>query len=382
MGLFRNREMSPLPRSPQEAAKSDNDQIYNLWQNNMINVQPLESSYQPFELSPREIYERMETDHCVKKLPTIHQQLNDEKTDRSNPVTMAIHGEALLPIETIFYSVTKEKTSERELLQLLANDFETLYRRVVERKGEYSSTASWMRDIKDNFNFVGRTELLEAAAGIATYWKERMDRYPENSIFVLLGEISKLGAVYGPPPGKVKSDEFLMDLIIQNFTDEELVKYRDRLLIDESALTGKSPENIDVVLLDDWTMTGTEMTHQLRSFLKRRPELASRTELQLVIADEERIKIGFRPGNSQDDTIWLPTRGYFMANKGKSAWDISVSGSHSSDHTTADNLAIILKEIGDSEGVLPRGLQVARPYHDDGYATTFRQRMEWARHSF
>lgn len=372
MVLSRKRKCPEDSLDTSRVAHRTNDAFYGLWIANQLAVNPLEPRD---ELSEQDIYERMEIDHCVRRLPRMSEQLAAKDCERNNLVTAIIGNRVLLSTKAYLVSDDeKSQISERENVRKIADELNQLYKTATERDNTRQGDVDCLDDIRTNLNYVGQAELLEAAAGIAAYWKERMNRYPDKTLFVLLGEIRKMDVDYGAPAGKVKSDEFLMDLVIQNFTDEELAHYSDRLIISESDLEGRSAEQVDVILLDDWIMTGSEMTEQRREFLTRHPYLASRMELQLVVADEEYLKIGFLPREVMYTGPWLPTRAYYMANKGESSWGIYLAGSHSSDYTTLKDLMSLVDKVEFKNG-LPTGLQVVRPYHNDGYKATFRERM-------
>ena len=111
----------------------------------------------------------------------------------------------------------------------------------------------------------------------------------------MLGEINNMErADYAAPQGKIKSDEYFMELIMGEFSDDELSQYVGRLLIDEHELANVSKENVDIIMLDDWTSSGTEIMEQQQCFLRRHPDLRDHIEVQLAIANEERLKVGFR----------------------------------------------------------------------------------------
>lgn len=130
-------------------------------------------------------------------------------------------------------------------------------------------------------------------------------------------------------------------------------------------------ENVDVVMLDDWTSSGTEIMEQQQCFLRRHPDLRDHIEVQLAIANEERLKVGFRMSGGQ----YVPVRAYYWANSSSELFSTYIAGSHSSDYSLAVDIGSVLGV----EDTMPPGVQVARPYHRGDYQTTFRQRLQHAR---
>lgn len=349
--------------SPNSEPKYDQNQVmYNLYEKGSVAVHPRE----PFEeVSGEEISHRMEIDHCVKRAPTLAELMSDSEHDRENNVCSVIGRRALLSREVD--ALTREDLSVQTEQQTIS----ALFSGLCARSDDLART-SRLSKIRNHLNYVGEPELTEAAHGIATYWKHRLDAHPDTTLFVMLGEISNIErADYAAPEGKIKSDEYFMELIMNEFSDEELTRYTDRLLVDERELANLPKENIDIIMLDDWTCTGTEIMEQQQCFLQRHPEWKDRIEVQLAIANEERLKVGFRMSGGQH----VPTRAYYWANSSSELLSTYIAGSHSSDYSLAVDIGSLLG----TEDTMPPGVQVARPYHRDDYQTTFRQRLQYAR---
>lgn len=340
--------------------KYDQNQVmYNLYEQGSVAVHPRK----PFEtVSGEEISHRMEIDHCVKRAPTLAELMSNREHGRENDVHSVIGSRALLSREVD--ALTREDFSVQTEQQTIS----ALFSGLCARSDDLART-SRLSKIRNHLNYVGEPELMEAAHGIATYWKHRLDAHPDKTLFVMLGEINNMErADYAAPQGKIKSDEYFMELIMGEFSDDELSQYVGRLLIDEHELANVSKENVDIIMLDDWTSSGTEIMEQQQCFLRRHPDLR---DLQLAIANEERLKVGFRMSGGQ----YVPVRAYYWANSSSELFSTYIAGSHSSDYS----LAVDISSLLGAEDTMPPGVQVARPYHRGDYQTTFRQRLQHAR---
>ena len=51
-------------------------------------------------------------------------------------------------------------------------------------------------------------------------------------------------------------------------------------------------ENLRVVLLDDWTISGSQLRDVYHSLVDQYPEIEDQIEMQLIVANEQRIKYG------------------------------------------------------------------------------------------
>lgn len=290
MVKLQNMIPARLRRARQASSSSEpkydqNQVMYNLYEQGSVAVHPRE----PFEtVSGEEISHRMEIDHCVKRAPTLAELMSNREHGRENDVHSVIGSRALLSREVD--ALTREDFSVQTEQQTIS----ALFSGLCARSDDLART-SRLSKIRNHLNYVGEPELMEAAHGIATYWKHRLDAHPDKTLFVMLGEINNMErADYAAPQGKIKSDEYFMELIMGEFSDDELAQYADRLLIDEGELVNLPKENVDVVMLDDWTSSGTEIMEQQQCFLRRHPDLRDHIEVQLAIANEERLKVGFR----------------------------------------------------------------------------------------
>ena len=308
------------------------------------------------ELSAKDIYARMEVDHCVKTLPTLEEMARQQ--ERTNEVAYVV-GRAALGAKAM-NDYPARTTTEGELIKSFLSD--TQY---------FSGGSSKARTLPDEISFIGGKELKEAAGGIADYWKERLGRNPDEQLYVVTGELARIDADYNFAVGAVKSDEYLMEEIIQNFSEEELAELSGRLLTSRDQI----PNNCTVIFLDDWTVSGTEMYEQYAKFVTDNlsRNLASKIEIQLAVASQRRICTGFDIGGTQ---LSLVTRAYFAAHDANCLNEVYTTGAHSSDLSIARTMERICDKFG---AAIPGLLQVLRPYRQEGFSLTFYDKIASSR---
>jgi hypothetical protein len=309
-------------------------------------------------------------DHVVKRAPKLAEQVRD--TTRTNKITYikdqthAIHTST----SDSYYKSNRESVSEQEALQQL----DTFLATATELKKTVSNNRYGLsaESMRDNLAFIGEKEYKEAAEGIANYWKTLLNTSERQQICVIVGDIAKSGY-----RGQTKSDEYLLDNILAHFSDKELEAYGARLTVDEEKL-GSRPEDTKVVLLDDWTISGSQLGGVATRFIARHPELEGQIEVQMIAASAARIKKGTLDapgtyyGGGTSKTSMIPIRAYFMAHNAAEGIDTSsgthITGSHSSVDYDFENdiahLADAMRYEGLGDGTLPPPTNIVRPYRD------------------
>ena len=338
------------------------------------------------EDSVSESLRQFELDHFVKEAPRLTDQLRDES--RTNRI-MYIKGSSeglLTDAHSDDYRDSRETITEVEALREL-DDFLAL---VQQELPDYAGEAKLMQE---NLTYIGEKEYKEAAAAIASYWKMSLDENPDLQILALVGEVAKKqqkrhrggGAMTDLP---IKSDEYLLENILENFTEEELIHYGGRLLVDAGDITAQ-PDNTRVVLLDDWTISGSQLFDAYSSFTEDNPGLENAMEVQLITAHEKTILEGFDLDGEGKDTI--PLRAYYKAHHSDYSWQgshhVHITGSHSAvDFDFEDEIQIMAEELN-AKGVsvaMPATTNIVRPYRYDGMTRAGlmqRQRLEAIRRS-
>lgn len=227
--------------------------------------------------------------------------------------------------------------------------------------------------MRENLTFIGEKEYKEAAVGIAASWKAALEANTDLQICVIAGEI-KINK------NQIKSDEYLLDNILANFTEEDWEKYGDRIIVDRDDIANMPKENLRVVLLDDWTISGSQLRDVYHSLVDQYPEIEDQIEMQLIVANEQRIKYGLSVDELMGDGKKIPVRAYFSAHDSKTAKNGAyITGFHSS--VDYDFEKLVRRMLWHAEGrekkseprgemYMPPGTNIVRPYSKDGYKLT------------
>jgi hypothetical protein len=269
------------------------------------------------DLSDRSIARSWEEQGVVKMAPTFAEQVEDSgrrTTFRVSSSANSYKRLAFLP-EGYIEGRVSEAEGLREVHGLLRGYIDYHFRRMARGTAEQKEFP-WLAkayDMKENLTFIGESEYKEATAGIAAGWKSYLDEDPERKICVLT-EAGKLERHVHAR----KSDDYLKNQVLENFTDEELERYSGRIVDRlEDMDMGASPDKGRVILLDDWTISGKQMReqyhHQMRKPLFRKFADGGRVEINLIVASADRIRNGLHivPGQPEKGTI--PVRAYYQA---------------------------------------------------------------------
>lgn len=335
------------------------------------------------EISPEEAAWLLELKRSVEVAPRLSNQLADDEEDRGNIVTyIAGLGKSLgTKTSEDSYRGGREEITEYEMLHQLD---EFLAKMEGSLGGKYADDA---RSIRDKLTFIGEKEYKKAAAGIAANWKAVLEVDANLQICVIAGEIAKLKdkktedkTIYG---NQIKSDEYLLEAILANFSEEDWEKYGGRVLVDRDDIAQAPKENLRVVLLDDWTISGWQLRKVYISLVGQYPEIRRQIEVQLIAANRQRIEQGLAV-----DWLYigekLPVKAYYSAHYSKTAArEAHITGSHStSDFDFEVTIARMVKRAGDlgMEGVcMPPGTNIVRPYRKDGVTRDSLVNIERAR---
>ena len=334
------------------------------------------------EISPEEVYWRLESERVVKVAPRLDEQLAGKAEDRSNVITCITGMNKSLGTDTSNDRYRKYRTdlTESEVLHQLdafLADIGTL----GDLDMSLVADAWYMRE---NLTFIGEKEYREAAAGIAASWMTSLEADNDLQIYAVAGEIAKLKkATY---KNQIKSDEYLLDNILANFTEGDWEKYGDRIIVDRDDIAKIPKEHLRVVLLDDWTISGLQLSIAYSSLSRQYPELKDSIEAQLIVANEERIKHGLAASwlrNSES----IPVKAYFLAHDSIEAeHGTHITGYHSAVdfdfEVTIKNMVGAARELLGADGKdvhMPPGTNIVRPYSKDGYKLTNIERARQCR---
>jgi hypothetical protein len=171
--------------------------------------------------------------------------------------------------------------------------------------------AATAESIRDGLTFIGEREYEEAVAGLGQSWKEYLDGDRDRMICVL-AEVGSLDRYYG----QQKSDVRVRDQVLSTFTDEELEAYSGRIVGDLSHITTSHPDDVKVVIIDDWSISGDQirdvfaMLNQDRRFKSYAD--AGSVEINMLVASNDTLIDGINM-RAFDDKSRLPVRAYFQA---------------------------------------------------------------------
>lgn len=331
------------------------------------NISPLSESQKPSDMllpEERSLIEKMDFEGYAKEAPRFADQLQED--DRINPIVYIKGGTELYYTKTSNpeYKQSRETIAEIDALKDL-NEFLLM---VEQESSKFATTAKSMRE---NLTYIGEKEYKEAAAGIAAYWKLRLDDDPELQILAIVGEIAK-GENRRSGNLPIKSDEYLLENILAHFSDDEIQYYAGRLVVDAKEVTADL-DHVRAVLLDDWTLSGGQLDSAQTSFAKQYPHLAEVMEVQLIVADGTVIEDGIEAYDARGAVQYLDVWAYYRAHPifdDKMNRSIAVTGSHSStDFGYESVLAGMVEDLRkkDPTVVLPASTNYVRPYRYDDY---------------
>lgn len=325
------------------------------------------------EISPEEVCWRLESEGVVKVAPRLDEQLADKTEDRSNVITCISGMNKSLGTDTSNdrYRRYRADLTESEVLRQL-DTFLSGISALGDLNMSLVADAWYMRE---NLTFIGEKEYKEAAAGIAASWMTSLEADNDLQIYAVAGEIAKLKnmsdkVVY---KNQIKSDEYLLDNILANFTEGDWEKYGDRIIVDRDDIAKIPKEHLRVVLLDDWTISGLQLSIVYSSLSRQYPELKDSIEAQLIVANEQRIKHGLEVDWLRDSEN-IPVKAYFLAHDSIEAEQgVHITGYHSAvdfDFEIAiKNMVNVARGLLGADGKdihMPPGTNIVRPYRKDG----------------
>ncbi len=335
------------------------------------------------EISPEEAAWLLELKNTAEVAPRLSDQLADDEEDRDNIITYITGLGKSLGTKTSedSYRGGRAEITEHEMLHQLDEFLAKMEGRLG---GKYADDA---RSIRDKLTFIGEKEYRKAAAGIAANWKAVMEADANLQICVIAGEIAKLKdrktddkTIYG---NQIKSDEYLLEAILANFSEEDWERYGGRVIVDRDDIAQAPKEHLRIVLLDDWTISGWQLRKVYISLVGQYPEIRRQIEVQLITANKQRIEQGLAV-----DLVYtgekLPVKAYYSAHySGAAARGAHITGSHStSDFDFEVTIARMVKRarnLGMEDVCMPPGTNIVRPYRKDGVTRDSLVNIERAR---
>ena len=249
-------------------------------------------------------------------------------------------------------------------------------------------------DVYENTSFVGEKELAEATAAIADYWKGYLRDNPESSIFVVTAgafgseQEESDDEAYDDDLGHIshnKSDGYIADRILANFSDEELMAYNGRMLFSAAELAGRDSRRIKTIILDDWIMSGMQMHYALDDVLGRMTP--TDLEINLVVCSRQRLAKGFEHRLAAEP---VPIKSYYAAHDTGHSYAAEVGGAYlTATHSSGDfpfegALEHIVEALNEADGnggevYMPPTANIIRPYYASEYRPEHLERLNTLR---
>lgn len=275
--------------------------------------------------------------HYVELAPSLAGIINDP--DRDNIITSfvaksVLYDKTMIGVETYNYTEHEGLLGLSNFLSSFISAASIEIQRLEERDKQETKAYSRLSELIikakvmiESLTFIGNKEYQSAISTIGQRWVDFIKEDPSNVICALTQWSSD---------AKIKSDAYLLDSVICGLSEN------DRKLLDGRVFNriddlpdSINPEDIRVVLLDDWIIGGKQLHEQLYwnyQLLEKRGLLGS-VEVNNIVAHKDRIENGFTAdielpdGRTIDYNI--PIFAHFMArsdaiNEGKSP----ITGSH------------------------------------------------------
>lgn len=218
--------------------------------------------------------------------------------------------------------------------------------------------------IMENLSFIGKREFDEAVRGIGEYWKQYLDQDANNKLVILRG-ISDSEKY----PGRTKSDSYLIDKVLDTFSDEELLRYQNRMPDNIAAVRSLDPKNVRIVLADDWTISGQQLSRAYQDIVKDpdNSKFRDNIEINLIVSSAGRIAEGLRSADTHPSVDSVKVKAYYKAhNAPKAKFGAHVSGTHSTANIdfgdVIERMHKHLQKLGFAQDELPTLATVVSPY--------------------
>lgn len=312
-----------------------------------------------YEQERQQAAQRMERGGYAEIAPSFKDQIEDES--RTTPFTYNN-----LPPHVATDGRQEKVTTEIQGLRDL-DEFLDLFLATTDRpNGTYlfEQEAKQAQSLIDNLTFIGEREYQTAADGLVTMWKAYLDADPSRKICIITGASNSQKYL-----GTRKSDAHLKAHMLRRFSDQELEEYAGRIVDSPEAIQADSHDKVRVILLDDWTISGSQM-HRAYSELIRNPrfrKFANSVEVNLLAASKDRIYNGIADPDDPHKKH-LPVRAYYMAHpvsKSIAKYGAHIAGLHSTvNFDFGDTIEKIVKRM-ESIGIprsLPALASIVRAY--------------------
>ncbi len=215
----------------------------------------------------------------------------------------------------------------------------------------------------ENLTYIGEKEYDEATKALASTWAEQLKNNPAAQICV----IAERG-----DDTFVKSGAFLRENVLKNISDDDLESLSGRLLFDPADLTAEV-DNAEIVLLDDWIISGTQLGAMAMTTAIANPKYVDRIRIQVVAATDEIAHQGIPALETEYSKPFkgkpIPVAAYYAAHAVDRRYaprsGAHITGSHCSvDYDFNHPLTYMSDEMGVP---MPPTTNIIRPYRQNGF---------------
>jgi len=247
---------------------------------------------------PKDLYaERLRDIGFAKEAPTLTAQL-ETKQSRTNLVESNA-SYAVNVLQDLEVAKEAQVMTEGEALTGLA-DF-LVAASATEALGEETNIIA--DEMLEKLAFIGETEMTEATKGLAAYFKQTLDSDKNTQ---LLFQIIDTAAGAGLDGRSTKSAGRVMQKVLDNFSEKEIDEYGNRIIFD---IHKADPDmNTKAIILDDWTISGTQMRQMYSNFSRYGYEHINEVEACLVVAPAELIEKGLQVHKGR-----IPVKAFYEA---------------------------------------------------------------------
>lgn len=225
--------------------------------------------------------------------------------------------------------------SEQVALEELIVRVEAIGRVMIEQDISYYGDHPF--DDTTSITFIDHQSYNEAAAGVAERWKYLLEQ--GATLAIVSGEVARQEKEGNPDKYKqprVKSDEYLLERVLWHFSEDELQRYAPQFIVDLERLPKDPDEDTRLIFLDDWIISGEQMSSVTANVLRQYPAYCKQAEVQLIVASPEHLNVGFITTvinhiHPSITTFYMPVSAYFRAHYAPDvSYGASISGSYSS----------------------------------------------------
>lgn len=226
----------------------------------------------------------------------------------------------------------------------------------------------------ESLTYIGERELQQASAGIAAQWKQRLDADPTKIIYLF-------GAPY-------RSGTYILDRILEHFSEADLQKYQGRLHLVSDAIARKPrpnaagvtewrrdplPKNHEIFMVDDWVGTVRQMSAAYQQELAHDDDWEHlNIRIQLITATADALQHGLILNDGMTrEGVRVPVDAFYTSRSMPDGKPCD-TGIHSS---TDDRFEIPIQKMvqrlrdhyGQADAILPPLTNIVRPYRQAGY---------------